>query len=117
MHGYSVAEAATTDAALPLLDSAEVVTTGLLVGGSISSVELMQWIRSRWSNADKPILVVTACAAGGHDRCGACGVRCHPAEAVFTDHVAHGASAAVAEDSERRRLTGRRTRLWLSQSG
>ena len=61
LHGFSVAEAATTDAALPLLDSAEVVITGLLVGGSISAVELMQRIRSRWSNADKPIIVVTAC--------------------------------------------------------
>ena len=59
--GCSVAEAATTDAALPLIDSADVVITGLLVGGTISAVELIERIRSRWSNSQKPIIVVTAC--------------------------------------------------------
>jgi CheY-like chemotaxis protein len=34
---------------------------GLLVGGRITAVELIERIRRRWSHADKPIIVVTAC--------------------------------------------------------
>ena len=58
-HGFRVHEAATTDAALVVLDSCDLVITGLMVPGSIDGVELIARIRAKRSTF--PIIVVTAC--------------------------------------------------------
>ena len=59
VHGFCVHEAATTDAALVLIDNCAVVITGLLVPGSIDGVELIARIRAK--DSAMPIIVVTAC--------------------------------------------------------
>ena len=58
-HGFCVHEAATTDAALVLIDNCDLVITGLLVPGSIDGAGLIARIRAKRSTI--PILVVTAC--------------------------------------------------------
>jgi two-component system cell cycle response regulator DivK len=57
-HRFDVIEAPTTDAALTLVPTADVVITGLLVPGSIDPIELIHRIRSEQRH--KPIIVVTA---------------------------------------------------------
>lgn len=58
-HGFTVHEAETTDAALELIDTCQLVITGLLVPGSIDGVALIARIRQDHSAV--PIIVVTAC--------------------------------------------------------
>ena len=57
-HGFRVHEAATTDDALALIDTCDMVITGLLVPGSIDGVELIARLRAKRSAV--PIIVVTA---------------------------------------------------------
>lgn len=59
--GFPTSQASTTDEALPLLASADLVITGLLVPGSFDAVELIRWIRRNPQMAAKPVVVVTAC--------------------------------------------------------
>jgi CheY-like chemotaxis protein len=59
--GFSIVAVDTTEAAVPRMDTTDVVVTELVVAGSLTAVELIQRIRGRWSHADKPIIVVTAC--------------------------------------------------------
>lgn len=59
-HGFEVVEAATTDAALPLVPAADVVITGLLVPGSIEPLDLIGRIRREPATHHTPIIVVTA---------------------------------------------------------
>ena len=58
-YGFCVHEAATTDAALGLIDNCDLVITGLMVPGSIDGVELIARVRAKHSTM--PIIVVTAC--------------------------------------------------------
>ena len=57
--GFDVHEVGTTDEALPLTGGVDAVITGLLVAGSIDSIEFIRRVRSTWSSL--PIVVVTAC--------------------------------------------------------
>jgi CheY-like chemotaxis protein len=58
-HGFCVHEAATTDAALVLIDNCDLVITGLLVPGSLDGPEFIARVRANRSKI--PIVVVTAC--------------------------------------------------------
>lgn len=58
-HGFRVHEAGTTDDALDVFDTCDLLITGLLVPGSIDGVELIE--RVRVTHSAVPIIVVTAC--------------------------------------------------------
>ena len=58
-YGFRVHEAATTDAALGMIDDCNLVVTGLMVPGSIDGVELIARVRTKLPVM--PIIVVTAC--------------------------------------------------------
>ena len=58
--GFRVIEAATTDAALPLVADVDLVVTGLLVPGSIDPIDLITMIRQDKRSATKSVIVLTA---------------------------------------------------------
>ncbi len=62
--GFTVTAVGSTDAAMPLIDSADCVITGILVPGAFEGVELIRRIREGARTATVPIIVVTACALG-----------------------------------------------------
>ena len=61
--GFEVQEAGTTDGALPLVPDKTAVVTGLLVPGSIDTVEFIGRVRREWSTA---VIVVTADSSPEH---------------------------------------------------
>ncbi|HET9195869.1 MAG TPA: response regulator [Vicinamibacterales bacterium] len=61
--GFEVQEAGTTDAALPLVPHKTAVVTGMLVPGSIDTVEFIGRVRREWSTA---VVVVTADSSPEH---------------------------------------------------
>lgn len=63
LHGLDVTEVGTTDGALPLVEKADAVVTGLLVRGTMDSVDFIALVRQR--RAAMPIVVVTACMFDG----------------------------------------------------
>ena len=72
--GLDVLQAATTDAALPLIPGADAIVTGLLVPGSVRPLDLIERVRREPAKASIPIVVLTACdAAEMRDRAGRAG--------------------------------------------
>lgn len=59
--GLRVMEAATTDAALPLIPDVDVIITGLMVPGAVPPIELIARIRRDPRTATKPVIALTAC--------------------------------------------------------
>jgi CheY-like chemotaxis protein len=60
-HGYSVTEVDSTDAGLSAAQAADLVITGVRVGGSFDGIELVRRLRGDDRTKDKPLIVLTAC--------------------------------------------------------
>ena len=60
-HGYSVTVVDSTDAGLSAAQAADLVITGIRVGGSFDGIELVRRLRGDDRTKDKPLIVLTAC--------------------------------------------------------
>lgn len=60
--GFAPLEAATTDEALPLARSADVVVTGIRMPGTFDGLELVRRLRREDPTGRRAVIVLTACA-------------------------------------------------------
>ena len=60
-NGFSVTEVDSTDAGLSAAPAADLVITGVRVGGSFDGIELVRRLRDDDRTRGKPLIVLTAC--------------------------------------------------------
>ena len=60
-YGFSVTEADSTDAGLSAAHAADLVVTGIRVGGSFDGIELVRRLRHDDRTKSTPLIVLTAC--------------------------------------------------------